>query len=67
MTKTVKIDYYIFVDYSTDLIGYTIISNSNLHQILAKVVKFRHYREQRKKKTYLQKIKGIYCNQDYPL
>ena len=51
------IDYYIFIDYSADLIGYNIIEKKNVHAILQKIVKFRHFKEERRKKIYLIKIK----------
>ncbi len=51
------IDYYIFIDYSFDLIGYNIIQKEKIPQILPKIAKFRHHKEERHKKIYLHKIK----------
>ena len=52
-----KIDYYIFIDYSNDLIGYNIVEYGKLHLILLQIIKFRHYKEERHKRTYILKIK----------
>ena len=52
-----KIDYYIYIDYSAELIGYNIIENEKICLILPKIAKFRHYKEERHKKIYLLKIK----------
>ena len=52
-----KIDYYIFIDYSNDLIGYNIVEYGKLHLILPQIIKFRHYKEERHKRTYILKIK----------
>jgi len=51
------IDYYIFIDYSSDLIGYNIIEKEKIALILPKIIKFRHHKEERHKKIYLHKIK----------
>ena len=56
--KTV-FDFYIFIDYSTDLIGYNIIEREKVSILLAKIVKFGHYKQERHKSTYLSKIKSI--------
>ena len=52
-----NIDYYIYIDYSAELIGYNIIENEKINLILPKIAKFRHYKEERHKKIYLLKIK----------
>lgn len=51
------IDYYIYLDYSGELVGYNIIEKEKVDLILPKIVKFRHYKEERHKKIYLYKIK----------
>ena len=51
------IDYYIFIDYSSDLICYNIIEREKIPEILPKIAKFRHHKEERHKKIYLHKIK----------
>lgn len=52
-----EIDYYIFVDYSGDLIGYNIIERNKLGFISPKIAKFRHYKEERHKRMYLLKMR----------
>lgn len=50
-------DYYIYIDYSADMIGYNIIEKDKIPLILPKIVKFRHYKEERHKRIYLLKIR----------
>lgn len=53
-------DYYIYIDYSKDLIGYTIIEKEKIPNLLKKVIKLRHFKDSRHKRTYLAKIKRIF-------
>ena len=55
--KIKDFEYYIYLDYSADLIGYNIIEKEKIHLILPKIIKFRHYKEERHKRIYLLKIK----------
>lgn len=55
-----EFDYYIFVDYSECLIGYMIIDNKFVNQLINKTFQFRHFKELRNKNTYLLKIKKIF-------
>ena len=57
--KKWQIDYYIFIDYSDQLIGYNIIERKNVDLLLEKTSKFEHYKKVRHIKTYLLKIKKI--------
>ena len=50
-------DYYIFIDYSKNLIGYTIIEKSRIKELLIKTSKLKHYKEVKHKKEYLAAIK----------
>ena len=50
-------DYYIFIDYSDDLIGCSIIKEKNIKDLLSKISRFRHYKSQKNRKIYLNKIK----------
>lgn len=50
-------DFYLFVDYSDILVGYNIIEREKVLAILPKIVKFRHYKEERHKRIYLLKIR----------
>src|SRR3989344_7720787 len=52
-----EFDYYIFIDYSENLIGYSIIGHDKIIELLPKISRFRHYKEVRDKKIYLKNIK----------
>ena len=52
-----EFDYYIFVDCSENLIGYSIIEKQELKELLPKISKFAHYRMLRHKNTYIHSIK----------
>ena len=54
-----EFDYYIFIDYSENLIGYNIIEYVNLKNLLPKISKFTHYKELRYKSQYLHAIKSV--------
>ena len=49
-------DYYIFLDYSEDLIGYNIIKQKNIIELLPKILRFEHYKGRRNRKIYLKHI-----------
>ncbi len=51
-------DYYIFIDYSENLLGYVIIENKKVNDLVIKLNRFRHFRETRDKKLYLKNIKN---------
>lgn len=55
--KIKDFEYYIYVDYSGNLVGYNIIEKAKIPLILPKIVKFRHYKEERHKRIYLLKIR----------
>ncbi len=52
-----EFDYYIYIDYSENLIGYSIIEKSKIRELLPKISKFAHYREIVHKKKYLDTIR----------
>lgn len=54
-----SIDYYIYIDYSANLIGYNIIEKEKVSMLLENISKFGHYKKERHKGTYLIKIKRI--------
>jgi hypothetical protein len=58
MGKKKEFDYYIFIDYSENFVGYSIIEKSKLKEIVPKISRFRHYRESRNKCLYLKNIKN---------
>ncbi|MCK5043590.1 hypothetical protein KAR52_01135 [Candidatus Pacearchaeota archaeon] len=49
-------DYYIFLDYSEDLIGYNIIEQKKIGELLPKILRFEHYKGRRNRKIYLKHI-----------
>lgn len=53
-------DYYIFIDYSENLIGYTIIEKEKIKDLLPKISKIKHYKEVNKKSQYLKAIKKMF-------
>lgn len=52
-----EFDYYIFIDYSENLIGYIILENKKMKELLPKITRFKHYKNARNKKIYLKNIK----------
>lgn len=54
-----EFDYYIFIDYSKNLIGYCIIQKEKISELLPEISKFAHYRNVRQKSQYIHSIKKI--------
>jgi len=52
-----EFDYYIFIDYSEDLIGYIIISNANVKEIAFKLAKIKHFKTVKHPQAYLSAVK----------
>lgn len=52
-----EFDYYIFIDFSENLIGYNIIEHDKMIELLPKISKFSHYKNLRYKRAYLKSIK----------
>lgn len=52
-----EFDYYIFIDFSENLIGYDIIENKKLKELLPKISKFAHYKQLKHKRAYIHSIK----------
>lgn len=50
-------DYYIYIDYSEDLVGYDIIEKNKVKNLLSKISKFHHYKKIKHKKQYILAIK----------
>ena len=64
-----EFDYYIFIDYSVNLIGYIIIENKKLFELIPRISKFTHYKEVKNKKEVINyfvkhKIKEMRQNMD---
>jgi len=53
-----QFDYYIFIDYSKNLIGYNILEKSRIKELLPKLSKFKHYRGLKGRKNYLKHVKN---------
>jgi len=52
-----KFDYYIFIDYSENLLGYMIVDNKKVPELIQKISKFAHYRDLKHKSSYIKSIK----------
>jgi len=51
-----EFDYYIFIDFSENLIGYNIIEKKKIKELLPKIQRFRHYKGSLNRKIYLKHI-----------
>ena len=58
--KTKEFDFYIFVDYSENLIGYIILSQKQIKECLPKISKLKHYKDLKQKDLYLKSMKNIF-------
>jgi len=52
-----EFDYYIFIDYSENILGYMIIEHNKIKEFLPKISKFEHYRKLKHKSAYIHSIK----------
>ena len=55
-----EFDYYIFIDYSENLIGYNIIEGNKVKELLPKISKIKHYKEVNKKSQYMKAIRKMF-------
>lgn len=55
--RTKEFDYYIFIDYSENILGYMIIESNEIKEFLPRIAKFSHYRKLKHKSAYLNAIK----------
>lgn len=58
--KKEEFDYYIFMDYSENLVGYCIIPKEKIQELLPKISKLKHYRSLRHKNQYLHSLKKVF-------
>jgi len=58
--KREEFDYYIFMDYSENLIGYIIIDKQKLNELLPKITKLKHYKGLKNKVQYLNAAKKLF-------
>lgn len=54
-----EFDYYIFIDYSENLIGYLIIERAKIFEFISKISKFVHYKNVKHKSEYIHSIKKV--------
>lgn len=55
-----EFDYYIFIDFSENLIGYNIIHKGRIKELLSKTNKFGHYREAKNKSLYIKNVRNTF-------
>ena len=51
-----EFDYYVFIDYSENFLGYMIIERDKMNALFPKISKFAHYKEIKHKSAYLHSI-----------
>lgn len=59
-----EFDYYIFIDYSENLIGYNIIEKEKIKELLPKISKLKHYKVLRRKKEYLNSMRKLFLREN---
>jgi len=64
MYKMKEFDYYIFIDYSENLIGYNIIEKEKIKELLPKISKLKHYKVLRRKKEYLNSMRKLFLREN---
>ncbi len=52
----IKFDYYIFIDYSENLLGYNIIKKNDVESLLPKISRLKHYKDSKDKKLYIKNV-----------
>ena len=52
-------DYYLYLDYSGDLVGYIIIKKEKISNLLPKITKLHYYKDIKNKKSYISSIKKV--------
>lgn len=52
-----EFDYYVYIVYSENLIGYCIIEKEKIKELPPKITKLHHYKEVRHKRKYISAIK----------
>ena len=58
--KKKDFDYYIFIDYSENLIGYIFIEKEQIQNCISKISKLKHYKELKQKDLYLKSMKKLF-------
>ena len=62
--KEKEIDYYIYIDYSENLIGYAIIKKDKVNALLPKISKLKHYKKLKYKREYLNSMKKLFIRNE---
>ena len=62
--KKDEFDYYIFLDYSENLIGYIIVDKKQIKNCLSKIHKLKHYKTLKQKELYLKSMKNLFDKKD---
>jgi hypothetical protein len=52
-----QFDYYMFIDYSENFIGYMVVDKNVISEFLLKITKFAHYNNIKHKPAYIHSIK----------
>jgi hypothetical protein len=55
-----EFDYYMFIDYSENLLGYNILEYSKIKELLPKISKIKHYKDIKQKREYVRSIRKIF-------
>ena len=63
MVHKKEFDYYIFIDFSENLIGYNIIGKDKVNELLPKIIKLKHYRNLKHKREYLRAMKKLFTRE----
>jgi hypothetical protein len=58
--KFKEFDYYIFVDFSENLVGYNILEKDQIKNLLPKIKRFKHYKNADNKKIYLKNVRKTF-------
>jgi len=57
-------DYYLFLDYSENLIGYNIIEKNKIKGLLPNIIKLKHYKGLKHKREYLNSMKSLFIRKN---
>jgi hypothetical protein len=55
-----EFDYYIYIDFSENLIGYNIIEKSKIRELIPRISKLKHYKTLKHKSEYLNSMKKLF-------
>tara|TARA_Y100000310_G_C20386639_1_gene670751 strand:+ start:301 stop:771 length:471 start_codon:yes stop_codon:yes gene_type:complete len=55
-----EFDYYVFMDYSENLVGYIIVDKKKIRELLLRITKLKHYTKLKYKKQYLTSMRKLF-------